>query len=61
MEKEKVESITISIYPSQKDKIERLMRAFKIRNFSSAIQRLVDDAPEPQLLVEHGQAAVARP
>ena len=58
MEKEKIESVTISIYPSQRDKVERIMRALRIRNFSSAIQRLVADAPEPQPLVENGQAAV---
>jgi len=61
MEQERVESITISLYPSQKAKVERIMQALKIRKFAQAIQRLVDEAPEPQPSVENGQAVVARP
>jgi hypothetical protein len=37
------------------------MKARNLRKFSQAIQRLVDEAPEPQPVDDHGQAAVARP
>ena len=63
-QEEKVESVTITLYPSQRAKIERLMRVLNIRKgFSQAIQRLIDEAPEPQLsdAEAHGQAVVARP
>jgi len=61
MENEKAVAQNITLYPSQIQKIERIMRALKLRKFSQAIQRLVDEAPEPQLSVENGQAVVARP
>ena len=57
MEQERVESITISLYPSQKAKVERIMQALKIRKFAQAIQRLVDEAPEPS--DESGKTVVA--
>lgn len=60
MEDEKAVAQNITLYPSQIQKIERIMRALKLRKFSQAIQRLVDDAPEPQPSVENGQAVVAR-
>ena len=63
MEDEKAVAQNITLYPSQIQKIERIMRALKLRKFSQAIQRLVDEAPEPQLsdAEAHGQAVVARP
>ena len=57
MKQEKVQSVAITLYPSQRSKIERIMRAFKIRKFSQAIQRLVDEAPEPS--DESGKTVVA--
>jgi hypothetical protein len=61
MEEELVKSVTITLYPSQIAKVERIMLAQRIRKFAQAIQRLVDEAPEPQSVNEAGQAAVARP
>ena len=60
---EQAETTTVTLYPSQREKVERIMRALKIRKFSQAIQRLVDEAPEPQLsdAEAHGQAVIARP
>ena len=63
MEDEKAVAQNITLYPSQIQKIKRIMRALKLRKFSQAIQWLVDEAPEPQLsdAEAHGQAVVARP
>jgi len=43
---EQVQTTTVTLYPSQREKVERYMRAFKIRKFSQAIQRLIDDMPD---------------
>lgn len=51
--------ITASLYPDQIKKIGRIMRAYKIRKVSQAIQRIVDEMPEPA--DDCGQAAGARP
>jgi hypothetical protein len=59
MRQEKVKSVTISLYPSQKSKVERIMRALKIRKFAQGVQRLIDEAPEPQPLEDHGQTIMA--
>jgi hypothetical protein len=61
MDEEKAVAQNITLYPSHVEKVERLMRIWKIRKFSQAIQRLVDDAPEPQTSVDNNQAVVARP
>jgi len=63
MNEEKAVAQNITLYPSQVNKVERLMRIWKVRKFSQAIQRLVDEAPEPQLsdAEAHGQAVIARP
>jgi len=58
---EKVVVKIISLYPSHLEKSVRLMQARRIRKFSQLVQRMLDEAPEPQLLDENGQAAVARP
>ena len=60
---EKAVAQNITLYPSHVEKVERLMRIWKVRKFSQAIQRLVDEAPEPQLsdAEAHGQAVIARP
>jgi len=47
MDEERAVAQNVTLYPSQVAKVERIMNALKIRKFSQAIQRLVDDAPEP--------------
>ena len=46
MIQEKVKTVAITLYPSQINRIERYMNAIKIRKFSQAIQRLIDDMPD---------------
>ena len=48
MTDEKAIGQNITLYPSQLDKIERLMRIWKLRKISPTIQRIIDEAPEPQ-------------
>jgi len=50
MSEEKAEAQNITLYPSQIQKVERFMRLWKVRKFSAAIQRLIEDMPEPVLM-----------
>lgn len=58
MNQERVETTTITLYPSQRAKIERIMRYLKLRSFSQAVQRVIEEAPEPP---SENQAAQIQP
>ena len=47
MNDELVGTYAISLYPSQREKVNRYMIAYKIRKFSQALQRIIDDLEEP--------------
>ena len=47
MKKEQAKTVAITLYPSQIKKVLRLMEVMRLRRFSQAMQRLVDDAMEP--------------
>jgi hypothetical protein len=49
MSEEKAEQQNITLYPSQIEKVERFMSVKKIRKFSQAIQRIIDELPEPEI------------
>lgn len=66
---EKVVVKTISLYRSHLKKGGRLMKIRRIHTFSQLVQRLLDEAPDPQSsdartcagTGDHGHAADARP
>lgn len=44
---EKATKVTVSIYPSQIEKVSKLQALFGIRKWSQALQRLIDIAELP--------------
>lgn len=47
MADEKATKVTVSIYPSQIEKVNRVQALFGIRKWSQALQRLIDIAEIP--------------
>lgn len=47
MEPEQAKTTTVTLYPSQIEKIKRMMNVLRLRSFSQVVQRIVDDAEEP--------------
>jgi len=58
MKEDRVITKPITLYPSQLEKVKRLMLAWGLRKFSAAMQRLVEEAPEPS---SENQAAQVEP
>ena len=52
MIQEQAETTTVTLYPSHRAKVGRIMTALRIRKFSQAIQRMIDEWPEPDTNAE---------